>query len=554
MLQPEFDELIDKIRADDGVRMGCLAGHSEALTSFVSCLKQPSMLAAEVLLIEHNCHHDRIDFGIMRELGLHELEVVDLECGATTHNLMALFGRCGNASPFEKTGSTVAIRGLSNAKLETIDRIFNHWNAWRSKKTRLVLLSQPSDQTEHVKALIEDFNSEYQRVPPLVERPSDIPYEIHRCAQSHSGGLDQFELGAIRELNQHNWGRDIFELEFVISKMYLAKGSSEEVLFSNEDVENALLRLSETRTEKIFRLGKFSPRESWQSIDENLSEIDSRCTAIIGVPFLNRNNMPNIESPLKTTEPELQFLRLVSWAYTTLCERSSPHMKVVVKNLHVYNIEKAGLSQCLDDIQKLRTFYQHSMEYSSEHDQETLAKTNDWFRKAIGRTYPELSDFEPCINFLLAEISKSANTILEFLKKLQKDELSEATIIKKWKHENETSWPKHKIESLVDSTILRIGRSDLNGRAVTEKLLREIQQRLSVAAIDSNLEQVVIDIVENALYTKFKPSMPVGSKEIIALGVEPGPRLGEIIEKLRGEFDNGTTDKDLLLDLAREMI
>ena len=194
------------------------------------------------------------------------------------------------------------------------------------------------------------------------------------------------------------------------------------------------------------------------------------------------------------------------------------------------------------------------MEYSSEHDQETLAKTNDWFRKPIGRTYPELSDFEPCINFLLAEISKSANTILEFLKKLQKDELSEATIVKKWKHENETSWPNHKIESLVDSTILRIGRSDLNGRAVTEKLLREIQQRLSVAAIDSNLDQVVVDIVENALYTKFKPSMPVGSKEIIALGVEPGPRLGEIIEKLRSEFDNGTTDKDLLLDLAREMI
>ncbi len=555
MLQTEFDHLLDSLRENDRSLLDCFAGESVALSGFLDSLKTADAQAAEMLLVEHNCRHHKLDNRVVAELGLLGTKITDLECGAPTHNLMTLFGHHGTESLFEQADRSIAIRGIENTCCQTIDRLIKHWQVWKNKNRRVVLFSHAlSEQTRYVKSILENFGFHLISIPALKKRQQDVPFEIHRIAQSFSGGLDQFELEAVNRLAMYDWESDVYGLEFVISQLYQGFHETDEILVSKEQVDIAISNLRATRGEKLSKLGSINPTILWQKITETISEADSRCMAIIGSPFFARNNMPNIESPLKTTDPELRFLRLVSWAYTTLWERSFPNMKIAISSLHVYNMEKIGLTECRDNVQKLRTFFQHSMEFSSAHDQQTLATTNEWFRNSIGRSYPEHSDYEPCANHLLDEIHTCVFNVVEFLRNLQSDELGEATIVKQWKRERETTWPKYKIETLVSSTVKRLARSDLSVRAITDQLLKEIQQRLSVAAVDSNLEQVVVDIVEHALSTKFKMSMPVNAKDIIALGVEPGQRLGEILKDLREKFEGGMTNKESLLEEARKMI
>ena len=181
MLQTEFDHLLDSLRENDRSLLDCFAGESVALSGFLDSLKTADAQAAEMLLVEHNCRHHKLDNRVVAELGLLGTKITDLECGAPTHNLMTLFGHHGTESLFEQADRSIAIRGIENTCCQTIDRLIKHWQVWKNKNRRVVLFSHAlSEQTRYVKSILENFGFHLISIPALKKRQQDVPFEIHR--------------------------------------------------------------------------------------------------------------------------------------------------------------------------------------------------------------------------------------------------------------------------------------------------------------------------------------------------------------------------------------
>jgi hypothetical protein len=246
-------------------------------------------------------------------------------------------------------------------------------------------------------------------------------------------------------------------------------------------------------------------------------------------------------------------MRLISWAYITFVEAAEPSIRIVARLGNGVRVRVDGLTAVRSNVAALRTFEQHRLDVGSSHDKETISLACDWYDRACGHRQPENEDFERCIAQLLAELVAALETVGVFLRAVATDEFRDL-IVRQWRNLAEQQWPKHRYETLVAAVIDRLGRRDLRPEVVTQRLLSSMQQTLAATSDDVDREAVILAHIERQIREEFPREMPIDGRDIVAMGVPPSAKVGNVLGQLKAHFAANDSSREELLVLARQLI
>lgn len=539
-----------------------LAGVSEALRRCTGELSNAKARIAECRSSEQRvvvCVRQgprRLDEGLLSSFGLPSGSVVTLELcpDADAFNHGCLFGNGPEKGIFEcEPARPIAIAGIEHLNNCALERIVSHIVAWRLGAERLtIFFGVPHPNLPKLREGLSRFVTPVViNVPSIHERRGDISYAIHEAAIMCGGGLDQFDHEAVEWMLSRSWQDDLREIDSVVRGIYHLRDQGTSVIRLN-DVQNAVARYDARR--RVVQPMSAGTREAlWNQLQRLVAEANRDTTVLLGAPFFSLNTAPIQGDPLSSVWPELNFIRLVSWAYINFIEAAEPNLRCAMKLFHGVQMSPDRASHIREAIVCLRTFTQHHLQFSSTRDVLTIERACTWFERTIGQRQPAQEHFERSICCLLGELIELLRVITTFLGRVARDEFRDA-ILQQWRYLRETQWEKYRFEALLSDVLGDLGRTDLKAQVVTERLLPELQQRLLSCAEDADKVQVLRAFIESRISEDFPMQMPVTGGDIIGLGVPPSPIVSDILKKLRSHFDATNASREELLALARNLI
>lgn len=554
MNQDQLNELFETLSdSSEWIHQESFAGVSQELKQFTAQAVAISKEAvsdqrSRIIYCERLGNCGRIDEALVDILGFHGSRIVKLEAGADAHNLCEIFGMGARPSLLESTDEQVAIFGFEFLLPYQVSRFYEQTAIWfRHRFKKLLIVSNCNHEFEEKTPKIDGaLISKSIIFPPLASRKIDIPFVIQDAARRCNGGLELVSLDGANMLISHSWHGDIEEIDRVVRALFSSSG---EGLIEERDVKDCLSRTRPPLTRRGLPIDYL---KLWQQVQHLKSEIDRLTTSLTGFSFFAFQSAATTKSPLESDWPELNFLRLVSWAYVTVIENAEPNLRIVAKLFAGQNLKADRVFEMRDSVGCLRTLLQHSLQYGEERDQDTIAKTAAWFEGAIGKPQPRQSDFENCIRHLLNEVEDLFKRLLHFLNRLNDDELRRISIAQ-WIDHKETEWPKHKFAKIVEAAIQNLGRQDLNVNVVCDKLLDSLRSRLKVTSENEDRQAILLCLAESEVDEKFPMTLPVSGSDIISLGVPKGPLVSEIRKAVQLKFESGITEKSKLLEYAATM-
>jgi phage shock protein A/cell division septum initiation protein DivIVA len=242
------------------------------------------------------------------------------------------------------------------------------------------------------------------------------------------------------------------------------------VIDSNRIALTAMQRSAEVMGETDGNLGA------------NLNRLQEKVTSLYGDVEAELRCEDEPGDPVGCVWPELTFLRLVSWAYVKFIEAAEPNLRCIMKLFHGVQLDADRVEEIRGTIVSLRTFAQHHLQFSSQHDQGTIERACSWFERHIARRQPEVEDLERCVHCLLHDITVMLEVIAMFFHRVERDDFRDV-IIQQWRHMRETQGERHRFEAIVAEVIQTIGREELDARVITDRLLQQICSNASQCAL-----------------------------------------------------------------------
>ncbi|MCA9109914.1 MAG: hypothetical protein KDA52_08215 [Planctomycetaceae bacterium] len=157
-----------------------------------------------------------------------------------------------------------------------------------------------------------------------------------------------------------------------------------------------------------------------------------------------------------------------------------------------------------------------------------------------------------CSHKLLLDCEKLFDDVLRFLRSVGKDEFRDVAI-QQWKDGREKAWPKYKFDHIVEGTLRELGRTDLDYAVVCNQHLKEMQDILAATVIDEDRLASIKNFIEQRICEKYPLPLPIRGKDLIDLGIPPGPRFGEILGVIREKVAAGESRREVLLDIATQL-
>jgi hypothetical protein len=368
--------------------------------------------------------------------------------------------------------------------------------------------------------------------------------------------LNDFDPDSLQSLVEYSWPGDLGELYALVRRLYYPR-TDRARQFSEAHVTDALRAAGPVRPcGADLNPGDWAAQ--WADLDILYKHCNRRANALINAPFFAAGTTEAAADPTWTSQcPELVFLQLVSWAYRKLVEEAEPNMRIVLEIYEqVFHGNDLAKRTC-DILVKLRTYEQHRLEYASAHDAETRIAVEEWFRKNCGDGVPEPWQIEACIAAMLQELRQLFTTIIDVLRRIENDDLR-TMLVEQWKQRRETSWPKHRFVTLVADVARLMGRLEgpnaLAPEALTDKLLKRMQDQLRVMGEDSDKEHKLRTWIEKVIQMEYPETMPVSTKDLERLGLPPGPAYKEVMRLLQADYDANKSTRESLLDLAKKLI
>ncbi len=563
MDQSDLDRILAQLDDKSSwLHLGALAGQSQLLRQFTERVQElgsvhESRTQSSAIILTRTGRSEQVDNALVSALGFSDTLRINLHSGSNVYNHCELFGMGLRPGIFEAPDSAIVIRGVECLNTEAVDRLYQQAQIWLAQRLKhLLLIGEPTETTEQVTTAFTDAAQTVSlELPDLAKRTEDLPFVFHFAAALNHGGLDQFSVEAVRELMRHPWTGGLAQVENMIRGMYVkVRKFDADSRFTDEDVR---IRIADAAPRQARHTEQGQLHDSialWREVQDTCDDVDRLTTSLASFPFFAAGAAATTQSPLGMHWPELDFLRLVSWAYATFIEKAEPNLRCVQKLFGGQQMSPDKVLAIRDSIVRLRTFLQHSLQYSSDHDQETIQYASQWFQNAVGRSRPDLEDYEDCIRALLLQIHELLNDLLKFLRRVNEDEFQEMTLVQ-WKRRRETSWPRCQYEAIVGTAIKHLGRSDLKTSVVCDSMLSEMRERLKATTEDDDRERILLSLTEERITDRYPKQLPVTGTDLLELGVHKGPEVGEMLSKLREcHKQNAAIGRDELLSRARQML
>ena len=266
--------------------------------------------------------------------------------------------------------------------------------------------------------------------------------------------------------------------------------------------------------------------------------------------FIDRSAVSEITvRPPAGEGDEASFLRLVAWSYVTIFEAG----RVVIP----YLMEMRGYQgePCSDpkwarqNIHALRTWSFHNLGFSNERDVEIARRVQLWFKDACGEYPPGgPGSWERCFQALCSEIEVIAthcqHVVTAELSDPDDGEAARADLLRRIKR----AWPAQEYHVLVRDAAVRLGIL-IDTKKFSNRHLAKWRQFLEVLPDQDDPKGRMIRLIERDLLDFTADVLPIDGRDVMnALGLNPGPEVGDALLRARELFRSGIHEPEALLD------
>ncbi|HDX9497931.1 MULTISPECIES: hypothetical protein [Bacillus] len=254
------------------------------------------------------------------------------------------------------------------------------------------------------------------------------------------------------------------------------------------------------------------------------------------------------------SNPELGFIKTVSWLYIHYYELGKVDIKFLLPKLGVYSIDSDNKqSNHFKLVHHLRTYLQHSLDLTKPRNQEMEQYCGSWFREVCTTSYPNsLEHWKQCLNSILVEAKDFYDSIIKCIQNIEADE-SIDHIVQDWNFCRDRYHPPHEFEILISKTAGDMGRDLIDSSKMCKKFYNDWNKALELLKPGYIFEVEARKLIENTLLTEMKSVMPIIGLDIMNyFGVEPGPKVGELLNIAKKLFEEKPCNREELLQRIKE--
>lgn len=255
------------------------------------------------------------------------------------------------------------------------------------------------------------------------------------------------------------------------------------------------------------------------------------------------------QSPFEGTNAEVWFLRCLSYISCLIFDSANPRFDYL-KKLSITNectIKASIAPDFYTNIRCLRTRLQHSLDYSSRHDLETIEIAAEWFQET-----PASHLWRKLCHKLLNEWHDEWNRISVVLKHLKRD------FPEPYKEQFEIAircLPKHRWLSLLNDVLEEFGANHLDPNLIMDKIFSSIQADLKKTLVTpDHLENEAVKILHRYV-SELIQAPPITIDDFIQMGLQ-GPQLGKANQIAKNFFLQHplSPPEDILEHIKRELL
>jgi len=255
----------------------------------------------------------------------------------------------------------------------------------------------------------------------------------------------------------------------------------------------------------------------------------------------------------KVVHPELGFLQTVSWLYALYYEVAKVDSVFLCAKFDVYQLDgnRAGRDH-RTRVGRLRTYLQHNLDFTREHDRETRQECESWFHTACGTRIPHAdSDWHACLARLLGEAVAFLELLADAVRCVERD-ASHEQIREDWLRRINRQHGPEEFDALISIAANDMGRDGIDIVSLRRRFYEKWVAALRLLAYDYDFEKEARRLIEHAILNEATPGLTITGDDVIkAFGIEPGPEVGRLLERAKHLYEQSPMAAEDLIELLR---
>ena len=269
--------------------------------------------------------------------------------------------------------------------------------------------------------------------------------------------------------------------------------------------------------------------------------------------FVGERALEEITIQAPVNDDEASFLRLVAWSYVLVFEAGRVAIPFLIRLPSGLETHQSELQSTYDLVHDLRTWSFHNLSFTSVRELEMSRRTTLWFIDNSGSSPPNtIGGWRNCFKSLCADVCAIVSHCKTVFESVLTETEYKATVIGDLKRRVDRNWPAYKFDELVTDAVTRIGQT-LNVPRFRQSRLAKWKNYLQTIPENDDPDALIIRLIERDVLDHFGSVLPIDGNDIImALGLDPGPAVGEALRDARRLHSSGITDRTQLLACLRK--
>lgn len=266
---------------------------------------------------------------------------------------------------------------------------------------------------------------------------------------------------------------------------------------------------------------------------ESLNHIASRLNGRTPGVFTEISlGLPRIEPA------ELGFIRVVSWLYVLYYEAGKIGTKFLVERIETLSPEHTAIKDHYYLIGKLRTYLQHNLDPSKSHDYQIQRMCEAWFLEECGSQIPSSeAHWGKCLSALLTAALQFLKALVATVRIIETDESKDA-IVDEWVYALDRYHAPHEFDAIIGIVCREMGREYIEPAELRRRFYDRWTKEMQVMKTKYDFAMEARKLIEHTLLTETIPVLPITGSDVIRhFGIQPGPRVGALLQIARRLYD-----------------
>jgi len=273
---------------------------------------------------------------------------------------------------------------------------------------------------------------------------------------------------------------------------------------------------------------------SFENVLRSQQSINALSRSLIGRPAFDDIHviLPN------PVQPEVGFIRATSWLYCLYFEVGHVTIGFFLRLNEVYQlIEREKIEQHIEAVRCLRTELHHNLGFE-DSDQQARSAAESWKRKACRTAVPDTNQhWQNCYDKLVSEAESILRVLENLVRQLEADGDAAEENLNEWRRCLERNWLAASFDLLIEDAAFRLGRPKLKTVAFRNRHIDRWRKQLDMLQDGFSFDREATLLIEKTLLDDDTFVIPLSGNDIMdALGLEPGPIIGRLLEEARRFF------------------